>query len=973
MDILFANFQPTAGRFARWLLCCLVAIGLAACGGGGGSNDGSTAPAITAQPVSVTVNAGAVASFSVAATGTDPLTYQWQKNSAAIAGATSASYTTPATVAGDTGAQFTVVVSNAAGTVTSNPATLTVGGGIVAPVITAQPVAASVVAPAPATFTVVATGTGPLTYQWTKNGSTIAGATAASYTTPATSTADTNTQFAVVVTNPGGSTATSAKATLTVTTAAQAPTITTQPANRTVNSGQTASFSVVAAGTAPFNYQWSKNGTDISGATAASYTTPATGDADTGASFHVVVTNSVTSVTSNDATLTVTPAPIAPTITAQPTGVIVIAGQAASFTVAATGNPTLTYQWKRGTTPIVGATSATYTLTTTSLTDNGAQFSVVVANLAGSVPSNAATLTVAPVVTPPTIATQPSDTSVTVGQTASFSVVATGTSPFTYQWRKNGTPISGATAASYTTPATVAGDNNALFSVMVSNSANSVTSADAKLTVGTVVVPPAITAQPAAATVIVGNTGTFSVSAIGTAPLAYQWRKNGVLIVGANSATYTTPVTSFLDDQAAFTVVVSNAYTTTATSTAAVLTIKLPPSTPSQVAAGYGHSVALRTSGAVYSWGPWSTTAQYNAVAGAGLVGQPAGATVRAKNVDNTPFLSVAGIAAGYSHSVAVKTDGTVWAWGDVGTAQYGRCPLGDGVCLTRYYGVQVKDAAGVPFTGATQVSAGWYFSVARKADGSVWSWGDNEYGMLGDGTTTFRLNPVQVTDPTTGGYLGGVSQVAASLYHVVALKTNGTVFAWGRADSGQIGDGGVTASVSVPKQVEVSPGVPLTGVIAVAAGEMHSIAVKSDGTVYAWGENSKGAIGDGTTTDRTRATVMRDTAGTPITSVVAVAAGTQFSVLLMSDGTVLTTGQNDIGQLGDNSTAASQINPVLVKDAAGTPFGLVTGISSFFKHTVVKRSDGTVWAWGLNSSYQLGDTTNVNRRNPVPAPANTP
>lgn len=259
---------------------------------------------------------------------------------------------------------------------------------------------------------------------------------------------------------------------------------------------------------------------------------------------------------------------------------------------------------------------------------------------------------------------------------------------------------------------------------------------------------------------------------------------------------------------------------------------------------------------------------------------------------------------------------------------------MGDGACTTRYYPVQAKDAAGVPFTGGKQVAAGLYFSVAVKTDGTVWAWGENDYGNLGDGTTTFRLNPVQVTDPATGGFFGGASQVAASQYHVVGLKANGTVWAWGRAGNGQIGDGSTPASVAVPKQVEVSPGVPLTGVVAVAAGEFHSVSVKGEGTVWAWGYNGTGALRDGIATDRSRATVMRDTVGTPIAGVKLVAAGTQFSVLMRIDGSVLATGQNDIGQLGDNTNALFQINPVFVKDAAGAVFGAVSGISTVYQHT---------------------------------------
>src|SRR6266481_6089344 len=152
-------------------------------------------PSITAQPVSQSVPAGLTATFSVTATGTAPLNYQWQKNGAAISGATSASYTTPATTTADSGSQFAVVVTNSAGSVTSNAATLSVNTILVAPSITTQPVSQSVRAGLTATFSVTATGTTPLGYQWQRNGAAISGATSAIYTTPATATTDNGAKF----------------------------------------------------------------------------------------------------------------------------------------------------------------------------------------------------------------------------------------------------------------------------------------------------------------------------------------------------------------------------------------------------------------------------------------------------------------------------------------------------------------------------------------------------------------------------------------------------------------------------------------------------------------------------------------------------------------------------------------------------------------------------------------------------------
>jgi hypothetical protein len=175
-----------------------------------------------------------------------------------------------------------------------------------APGFSTQPANQSVTAGQTATFSVTATGTAPLAYQWQKNSSNITGATLPSYTTPATVSGDNGATFRVMVTNSAGS-AMSNPATLTVTAAPVGPSITTQPANQTVTVGQTATFSVVAAGTAPLTYQWQKNNANISNATSSSYTTPATVLGDSGAMFRVIVTNSVTGVPSNETTLTVNP------------------------------------------------------------------------------------------------------------------------------------------------------------------------------------------------------------------------------------------------------------------------------------------------------------------------------------------------------------------------------------------------------------------------------------------------------------------------------------------------------------------------------------------------------------------------------------------------------------------------------------------------------------------------------------------
>ncbi|MGA2094770.1 MAG: immunoglobulin domain-containing protein [Candidatus Acidiferrum sp.] len=474
--------------FAMQIAALVTALSVAGCAGLTTSSGGGTkfvAPTITAQPANQIVTVGEAATFSVMATGTAPLTYRWLKNSASIAGATGASYTTPATLAGDSGEKFEVVVSNSAGSATSTIATLTVNAAAVAPSITTQPTNQTVSAGQSATFAVTATGTAPLSYQWQKNSANISGATSSSYTTPATTSGDNGAKFDVVVSNTAGNQA-SATAVLTINAAAVAPTITTQPANQTVTVGQTATFTVTATGTAPLSYQWQKNSANISGATASSYTTPATTSGDNGAKFDVVVRNSAGNQTSAMATLTVNAAAVAPTITTQPANQTVTVGQTATFTVIATGTAPLSYQWQKNSTNIAGATASSYTTPATTSADNGANFDVVVSNIAGNQTSAMATLAVNAVAVAPTITTQPANQTITAGQTATFTVTATGTAPLRYQWQKNTVNITGATSASYTTPVTTVADSGEQFSVTVSDPVGNTPSTTATLTVNPV-------------------------------------------------------------------------------------------------------------------------------------------------------------------------------------------------------------------------------------------------------------------------------------------------------------------------------------------------------------------------------------------------------------------------------------------------------------------------------------------------------
>jgi hypothetical protein len=435
------------------------------------------APTITTQPASQTVTAGANVTFSVVASGTAPLSYQWAKNGANVAGATSATLTLN-NVATSAAGSYTVVVSNSGGSITSSAATLTVNPAIVAPSITTQPASQTVTAGANVTFSVVASGTAPLSYQWAKNGANIAGATSASLTLNAVATSAAG-SYTVVVSNSGGS-VTSSAATLTVNPAIVAPSITTQPASQTVTAGANVTFSVVASGTAPLSYQWAKNGANISGATSATLTLNNVATSAAG-SYTVVVSNSGGSVTSSAATLTVNPAIVAPSITTQPASQTVTAGANVTFSVVASGTAPLSYQWRKDGANIAGATSASLTLNAVPTSAAGS-YTVVVSNSGGSVTSATATLTVNPAVVAPSITTQPVSQTVTAGANVTFMVVASGTTPMSYQWQKNGANIAGATGASLVLTA-VTSANAGSYTVIVSNSAGSATSSAATLTV----------------------------------------------------------------------------------------------------------------------------------------------------------------------------------------------------------------------------------------------------------------------------------------------------------------------------------------------------------------------------------------------------------------------------------------------------------------------------------------------------------
>ena len=342
------------------------------------------------------------------------------------------------------------------------------------------------------------------------------------------------------------------------------------------------------------------------------------------------------------------------------------------------------------------------------------------------------------------------------------------------------------------------------------------------------------------------------------------------------------------------------------------------------IAAGIYHTILAKADGTVWTWG-----GNYE-----GQIGD--GTTTSSPTPEQIPGISgvVVAVAAGYYHSVALTSDGTLWAWGRNIFGQ-----LGDGTTTQRLAPVQV-----VGISGVTAVAAGENSTYALKSDGTVWAWGRNYEGQLGDGTKTDQYLPVQVQG------LSGVQAIAAGEIHGVALTTGGTVWAWGFNLYGALGDGTTTSQLT-PVQAS-----SLSAVVGIAANGYHTAAVVNDGTLWCWGNGVYGELGIGD-----RPTVFPTPAeALGLTSVAAAIAGSHHTIALIDDGTLWACGYNFYGQLGDGTNTDQ---PVAVPVPGIS--SVVTAGASFY-HTVAIAADGTVWAWGHNYDHQLGDGTTTDRSTPV-------
>jgi alpha-tubulin suppressor-like RCC1 family protein len=318
----------------------------------------------------------------------------------------------------------------------------------------------------------------------------------------------------------------------------------------------------------------------------------------------------------------------------------------------------------------------------------------------------------------------------------------------------------------------------------------------------------------------------------------------------------------------------------------------------------------------------------------------------------STPVTTFAGgtnwkqVSSGIVHTAAIKTDGTLWIWGGV---------LG-GFSNLGTNNTSQRNTPVTTFAGGTnwkQVSCGGYFTAAIKTDGTLWTWGFNSIGQLGTNDTTSRSTPV-----TT--FAGGTNwkQVSCTIQktfgqgHAAAVKTDGTLWTWGLNANGQLG-----TNDSTNRSTPVTTFAGGTNWKQVSSGNAFTIALKTDGTLWTWGLNTSGQLGVNNTTQR----------NTPVTTLLggtnwkSISAGNGHTVALKTDGTLWSWGSNTNGQLGVNDT--TNRNTPVTTLLGGTNWKSIAGGDL---HTIALKTDGTLWSWGLGSFGQLGVNNTTNRSTPV-------
>ena len=337
-----------------------------------------------------------------------------------------------------------------------------------------------------------------------------------------------------------------------------------------------------------------------------------------------------------------------------------------------------------------------------------------------------------------------------------------------------------------------------------------------------------------------------------------------------------------------------------------------------EIFAGGEHTLALKSDGSLWAWGH-----NYHGQLGDGT------------NVDRLTPVQIGistdwkVVSAGGEHTIALKSGGSLWAWGKNNHGQ-----LGDGTNVDRRMPVQIGTS-----TDWTAISAGDSHTLALKSDGSLWAWGGNGYGQLGDGTNTDSRIPVRMGIDTDW------TAISAGDSHTLALKSDGSLWAWGINSVGELGNGKKGPGENSSDPVRVGTDLNWR---AISANGSHSLALKSDGSLWAWGWNGYGQLGDGTTVSRSVPVRVGNDANWAMISI-----GVRHSLALKSDGSLWAWGDNYYGQLGDGNSGPDEKSTTPVRIETGSIFALISAGNS---HSLALKPDGSLWAWGDNYYGQLGD-----------------
>jgi alpha-tubulin suppressor-like RCC1 family protein len=640
----------------------------------------------------------------------------------------------------------------------------------------------------------------------------------------------------------------------------------------------------------------------------------------------------------------------APKVSKQPASVTVETGQTATFVSAASGVPTPAVQWEVSAdggaswSPIENADAGTLTIAGAKTAETGDQFRAVFTNAAGEATSRAATLTVQQA---PAMTEQPSSTTVQEGQNALFEAAASGSPAPTVKWEtsanggKTWTAVAGATSSSLTIVAVKSTISGHEYRATFKNVLGEVTSQAATLTVQDA---PAVTKQPSSVTVNEGQSAVFEATASGFPTPTVQWQvsTDGGGTWSPIEADTTNRLTiasaSTAEDGFQYRAIFTNAAGSVA-SQAATLTVRAVPvvtQQPAGVTVQTGESAVFEAAAGGFplptvQWEVSTDGATWSPVAGATtqrLTIEDA-TTAESGHQYRAVFTNPYGEATSNPASLTVVTDQfDAVAWGSNAYRQ-----LGDGYQET--FSDQPVPVTGLRFV--TAVSAGGRHSLALLANGTVVAWGANGVGQLGDGNTTESSVPVAVQG------LSAVTAIAAGGSHSLALMANGTVMAWGDNESGQLGIGSSVEYVATPVAVK-----GLANVQAIAAGTGYSLALLTNGTVMAWGENESGQLGTGKSNPSSVPVAVRALSG-----VSAIAAGGEFSLALLTNGTVEAWGNDERGQLGNigaEEEGESEV-PVPVESLTG-----VSAIAAGADHGLALLKGGTVMGWGDDSAGELGN-----------------